>query len=154
MGRTPRLIQGGTAVDDRGSLSFVNDFDFEGVKRFYQVFNFSTSVIRAFHGHRREAKYVYVPEGSALVVAVSLDVLENSGGSGEAPVEGIHRFVLSSRRPAVLFVPENHANGFRALEEGTIIQFFSTRTLGESEEDDIRFPYDVVGKEVWEVENR
>jgi dTDP-4-dehydrorhamnose 3,5-epimerase len=33
----PRLIQGAVVVDDRGSVSFVNDFDFAGVKRFYVV---------------------------------------------------------------------------------------------------------------------
>ena len=35
------LINGGVAVDDRGSVRFVNDFDFEGVKRFYQVQNYA-----------------------------------------------------------------------------------------------------------------
>ena len=33
----PRLYSGGISVDDRGSLSFVNDFDFAGIKRFYLV---------------------------------------------------------------------------------------------------------------------
>ena len=28
-----KLIDGGVAVDDRGQLSFVNDFNFENVKR-------------------------------------------------------------------------------------------------------------------------
>jgi len=50
------LIPGGIAVDDRGTLTFANDFNFYGVKRFYQVQNFSTSTIRAFHGHLNEAK--------------------------------------------------------------------------------------------------
>jgi hypothetical protein len=29
-----KVLNGGLAVDDRGSVSFVNDFNFEGVKRF------------------------------------------------------------------------------------------------------------------------
>ena len=28
-----KVLEGGVAVDDRGQLSFVNDFDFKNVKR-------------------------------------------------------------------------------------------------------------------------
>ncbi|MFW9818371.1 MAG: NAD-dependent epimerase/dehydratase family protein, partial [Candidatus Thorarchaeota archaeon] len=68
--RELNLIKGGVSVDDRGSLNFANDFNFYGVKRFYQVQNFNLSTIRAFHGHLNEAKYVYVSKGSAIVAAV------------------------------------------------------------------------------------
>ena len=37
--KDPKVISGGVAIDDRGSVTFVNDFDFLGVKRFYQVQN-------------------------------------------------------------------------------------------------------------------
>ena len=30
-----KLMNGGIAVDDRGSVRFVNDFNFENVKRFF-----------------------------------------------------------------------------------------------------------------------
>jgi len=40
------------------------------------------------------------------------------------------------------------------LEEGTILLFFSTSTLAESKEDDIRCSWDSFGKEVWEIEYR
>ena len=29
-----KIINGGVATDDRGSVRFVNDFNFDGVKRF------------------------------------------------------------------------------------------------------------------------
>ena len=32
----PVLMKGGLAVDDRGEVGFVNDFDFKEVKRFYK----------------------------------------------------------------------------------------------------------------------
>jgi hypothetical protein len=35
----PHLIQGNIAVDDRGSLFFVNDFSLRDLKRFYVVSN-------------------------------------------------------------------------------------------------------------------
>jgi dTDP-4-dehydrorhamnose reductase/dTDP-4-dehydrorhamnose 3,5-epimerase-like enzyme len=143
------LIDGGMAVDDRGSLSFVNDYNFYGVKRFYQVKNFSTNTIRAFHGHLREAKYVYVAEGSAIVAAVKLDNVEDPSKK-----EKVHRYVLSDKKPQVLFIPPKYANGFRPLEENTRILFFSTASLEESKGDDYRYPVDYWGQEIWDVENR
>ncbi len=143
------LIKGGVAVDDRGSLNFANDFNFYGVKRFYQVQNFNTSTIRAFHGHLNEAKYVYVSKGSAIVAAVKLDDIKAPSKNQE-----VNRYILSDKNPQVLFIPPRFANGFKPLEEDTRIVFFSTSSLEESKGDDYRFPADYWGNEIWEVENR
>ena len=145
--KDPKVINGGVAIDDRGSVTFVNDFDFSGVKRFYQVQNHRRGFIRAWHGHKKEAKYVYVPSGSALVGAIPMPeyvYMDEIGGDVEI-IPGDKRpekFVLSSKSPKVLYIPENYANGFMTLEENTIVQFFSTSTLEESLGDDIRFDYD------------
>ncbi|MFX1309502.1 MAG: NAD-dependent epimerase/dehydratase family protein [Promethearchaeota archaeon] len=147
--RELQLIKGGIAVDDRGTLNFANDFNFYGVKRFYQVQNFNTSTIRAFHGHMNEAKYVYIPKGSAIVAAVELDDIKSPSKN-----QKVNRFILSDKNPQVLFIPPRYANGFKPLEEDTRIVFFSTSSLEESKGDDYRFPVDYWGKEVWEVENR
>lgn len=143
------MIEGGLAVDDRGSVGFVNDFNFSGVRRFYKVENFSRDVIRAFHGHLREGKYVYVVSGSIILAAVPLDDLKSPSRNAQ-----VARYVLSARKPAVVFVPPGYANGFRALEDGTQVLFFSTSTLEESKGDDYRFPADYWGSQIWEVENR
>jgi dTDP-4-dehydrorhamnose 3,5-epimerase len=147
--RDLQLIKGGIAIDDRGSLHFANDFNFYGIKRFYQVQNFSTSTIRAFHGHLKEAKYVYVTKGSAIVATVKLDNIESPSKD-----QKVNRFILSDKNPQILFIPPKHANGFRSLEDDTRIIFFSTSSLEESKGDDYRFPIDYWGDEVWEVENR
>jgi dTDP-4-dehydrorhamnose 3,5-epimerase len=130
-----KLYNGGIAVDDRGSVRFVNDFSFSDVKRFYQVENHRRGFIRAWHAHEKEGKYVYVATGSALVGAVPL--VNNNLTVSEGK-----KFILSAKKPAVLFIPPGHGNGFMNLEEGTSILFFSTRTLDESLGDDIRFPFD------------
>lgn len=124
-----KVIKGGIAVDDRGSLRFINDFNFSDVKRFYQVENHDINFIRAWHGHENEGKYVYVVKGSALVGAVDM------------ATEEISKFVLSSKDPKILFIPKGYANGFMNLEQNTIILFFSTSTIEESKGDDIRFDY-------------
>lgn len=130
-----KILNGGRAVDDRGSVAFVNDFDFSGVKRFYQVENHDINFIRAWHGHQKEGKYVYVASGTALVGVVNFSTTE-------IVKEEVQKFVLSAKSPKILWIPPGHANGFMNLENNTIIQFFSTTTLDESLGDDIRFEYD------------
>lgn len=129
-----KLLDGGLAMDDRGSVSFVNGFGFEGVKRFYAVTNHRQGFIRAWHGHRREAKYVYVSQGSALVCAVKVDDWDNP-----SPNLTVERFVLSAAKPSVLFIPAGYANGFMSLSADAQLMFFSTSTVEESRGDDIRF---------------
>jgi dTDP-4-dehydrorhamnose 3,5-epimerase-like enzyme len=130
-----RLLKGGVAVDDRGEVGFINDFDFTGVKRFYTVCNHQAKFIRAWHGHRHEAKYATVVCGSMLVCCVRIDDWDNP--SADLPIQ---RFVLSAKTPAVLHIPAGYANGFMSLSDDAKIIFFSTSTLQESLNDDIRFP--------------
>ena len=136
----PHIVQGDLAVDERGTVRFVNDFNFENVKRFYQVENHYAGFIRAWHGHKEEDKYVYVAHGSALVGAVDMQT------------EYIQTFVLSDKKPRILWIPKNHANGFMTLEENTIVFFFSSSTIEETRDDDIRFPFDKW--DIWNVEYR
>jgi dTDP-4-dehydrorhamnose 3,5-epimerase len=147
--KEPQLLKGGIAVDDRGQLTFANDFAFDGVKRFYMAENFSEDTIRAFHGHKKEAKYVFVSSGSALVAAVEMDDTVKPNKKNE-----VHRFVLSARSPSILYVPAGYANGWKALEQGTKVMFFSTTTMEEAKDDDFRFSADYWGSDVWEVEDR
>lgn len=144
----PKIINGGLATDDRGTVRFVNDFNFENVKRFYQVQNHRSGFIRAWHGHHKEAKYVYVAHGSALIGAVPIDMMINNTVDSSK----IFKTVLSSNNPKVLFIPAGYANGFKSLEENTIVQFFSTSTLEDSLGDDIRFDYNLVN--LWKEDYR
>ena len=144
-----QVLEGGLAVDDRGTVSFVNNFNFDGVKRFYKVENFSKDVIRAFHGHEKEGKYVFVAHGSIILAAVRMTDKVNPSKDAK-----ISRFVLSARKPAIVFIPPGYFNGFRILEDNSQILFFSTSTLAESKEDDYRVPADYWGAQIWTVENR
>jgi dTDP-4-dehydrorhamnose 3,5-epimerase len=83
---------------------------------------------------------VYVPKGTALVGAVDMKS------------ETVNKFVLSSQSPSVLYIPPGYANGFKNLEDETIIMFFSTSTLEESKGDDIRFEWDKWN--IWEDDYR
>lgn len=143
----PQSFQGGLAVDDRGEIGFVNDFDFAGVKRFYSVSNHRSGFIRAWHAHKREAKYVTVVRGAALIGAVEIDDWDNPSKDSK-----VWRFMLSASKPSVVFVPAGYANGFMSLTPDAKLLFFSTSTLEESHGDDFR--YDAYYWNPWQVIER
>jgi dTDP-4-dehydrorhamnose 3,5-epimerase-like enzyme len=143
----PVLIAGGLAVDDRGELAFVNGFNFAGVKRFYLVSNHRAGLVRAWHAHRREAKYVTAVAGAAVLGAVRIDDWDSP--SRELAVD---RFVLSAHTPAVLYIPPGYANGFMSLTADLKLMFFSTSSLEESRGDDVR--YDARHWDIWQVVER
>lgn len=143
----PVVLSGGLAVDDRGEVGFVNGFDFAGVKRFYTVRNHHRGFVRAWHAHRREAKYVTAVSGAALVGAVRVDDWDRPSAS--IPVV---RHVLSAAQPRVLFIPAGFANGFMSLTDDTRLMFFSTSALDESKNDDVR--YDARHWDIWTIEAR
>ena len=72
--------------------------------------------------------------GAAVVAAVRID-------DWQAPSKDqlVHRYVLSSEQPAILHIPAGYANGFMTLSENTKLLFFSTASLEDSRQDDIRF---------------
>ena len=143
----PTIIKGGLAVDDRGQLTFANDFDFKGVKRFYMVENHAAGFVRAWHGHKKEAKYVMAVSGAATVAAVKVDDWENPSQNLE-----IHRYVLSSAAPSLLYIPAGYANGFMSLTLDAKLMFFSTSAMEDTKGDDIRF--DALYWDIWTVEQR
>ena len=130
----PTLIRGGLAADDRGGVSFVNDFAFSGVKRFYMVENHQRGFVRAWHAHKKEGKYALAVKGAALVCAVKIDDWTHPSKNST-----VHRYVLDARTPAVLAIPPGFANGFMSLTDDAKIMFFTTSSLEESQSDDYRF---------------
>ena len=147
MSDEPRLIEGAVAVDDRGSVSFVNDFDLAPVRRFYVVMNHRQGFVRAWHAHRHEKKYVTVLRGAALVCCVPIDDWDNP-----SPDQPVSRFVLSEQRPSVVEIPEGYANGFMSLTDDAAVLFFAPTTLEETTGDDVRYPARYW--DPWHVEER
>lgn len=131
----PRLIKGGTAADDRGRLSFVNDFDLSECRRAYFVENFATGTVRAWHAHRHERKWVMAVAGAALVACVEIDDWDNPSTTAE-----VHRYTLDASAPSVLEVPGGYANGAMSLTADTKLMYLSDASLDGSLDDDVRYP--------------
>ena len=131
---TPKFIEGGISIDDRGEVHFVNDFNFSKVKRFYMVTFHKAGIIRAWHAHKLEEKYVFVVKGAAIVGAVAIDNFTHPSQKAY-----VHRHILSAKRPVIFYIPKGYGNGFCPLTADTQLIFFATRTLEQSKNDDYRY---------------
>jgi dTDP-4-dehydrorhamnose 3,5-epimerase len=149
----PVLTKGSIAADDRGELSFVNEFSPAGMKRFYIVRNYKRDFVRAWHGHKQEFKAALVLTGAAIVAAVKIDDLVDLTEGGNTDTSKVRRFVMSANTPAVLLIPPGWANGFKSLTDDTAIMYFSSSTIEEAKKDDFRFPKNLFGS-VWDVIER
>lgn len=143
----PRIVEGGIAVDDRGQLIFANDFVLSDFRRFYMIKNHSPQFVRAWHGHKLEAKAIVVAEGAAIVGAVRIDNWDKP-----SPTLVPHRHVLTAKKPSVLLIPPGYANGIMTLSAETIVCVFSSSSVEDSRGDDYRFPSRFW--DIWGVEER
>lgn len=126
--------------DDRGyfcSISFEQDS-----KRAYFIQNHSKGTVRAFHGHKKENKTFYVLRG-----AFKLIIIDMASGNWKS-------FTLTEKGNNMLKIPSMVYNGFVSLTTDSEMLVVSNSTMDESRNDDIRIPYDFLGKEVWKVEHR
>jgi dTDP-4-dehydrorhamnose 3,5-epimerase-like enzyme len=129
------IIKGGLHIDDRGKITFVNDFDISITKRFYTIQHPNTEVIRAWQGHKIETKWFYVIKGSFKIGRVKIKDWDNPKIN-----TNIETFILSEKDPEILQIEPGYANGFKALESESIVVIYSSLSLKESESDLIRFP--------------
>ncbi len=132
-----QLIPGNIHTDPRGTIRFVNDFTFEGIKRFYAITHPDINIIRAWQGHQLETKYFYVTKGSFLINWIKIDDWTAPSKSLE-----IQSKILSDQQSQILIIPPGHVNGFKALEPDSTLMVFSDMSLEESKDDDFRFPQD------------
>jgi len=128
------LIEGGSFADARGSLLFVNEFDFKSVKRFYQIVHPDIKVVRAWQGHKIEHKHFYIAQGSFVIATVRIDDFTNPSLNLKT-----EETILTAKNPAILSVPPGFANGIKALSSNSILVVYSNLTLIESKHDEYRF---------------
>lgn len=131
----PRLIEGGLHVDVRGSIAFVNDFDFQGVDRFYVVRSHRSQEPRGWIGHRREHKRFFVVQGTSLIAVVKPNEWQTPAGD-----LSVERFTLSAAKPQILSVPPGFATGSINLTADAILLVFSSGKIEDAKTDDYRFP--------------
>lgn len=128
------LYEGGISFDKRGSVSYNNNLTFKKIKRFYIVQNKKNNFVRAWHGHKKEAKYILCIKGKVKVSAVRIKDFKKPKKNSK-----IYSWIINDKKPSVVFIPSGFANGTKSLLKGTKIFVLSNSTLKDSSKDDFRF---------------
>lgn len=135
--KQPYLIKGGFHRDNRGHISFVNDFKFDEIERFYIICNSDEHPLRAWQGHKIDNKFFYCIQGKVRVHFVKIDNWESP--SKDLKVESI---VLTTEENNILHIPEGYANAIESLESKAKLISFTTLPLTNVGEDSVRYPSD------------
>lgn len=139
MGKTKnaRLIKGGIHIDNRGQISFVNDFKFDSIERFYIICNSSEQPLRAWQGHKIDNKFFYCAHGKVRIHFVKIDNWDSP--SRDLKVESV---ILTTSESNILHIPEGYANGIEFIDENSKILCFTTLPLTNVHDDAVRYPSD------------
>lgn len=132
----PKLIQGGSHQDQRGSIQFLNDFDMSPVKRFYCITNANTEVKRGWRGHKIEQRWFFASQGVFSIKLVAI-----SNWDKPDPATPITEFVLDATEVAVLHVPAGFASLVQATTPNALLTVFADHHLSHAKFDD--YLYDV-----------
>lgn len=130
----PKIIQGGNFSDHRGTISYVNDFSFKDIERFYIISNSDENPIRAWQGHKLDAKNFYCLSGSFKIHFVKIDNWDKP--SKDLRVETI---LVSASVSKIVHIPNGYANAIQSLEKDSKLISFSTLPLVNVDEDDVRY---------------
>lgn len=129
----PRLIKGGRHEDNRGVITFNNDFDLSKVKRSYTIMNSKDEKVRGWQGHKIEQRWFTVIQGAFEVEVVKIT-------NWDKPTEAFEKFTfaLESNTMDVLSVPKGHMTLIKDSAENSIMMVYSDYYLAEVE-DEYRF---------------
>lgn len=134
-----QVIDGEIFTDERGSISCLNNFNLDGVKRFYLLHHPDVSVVRGWHGHKLEKKWFSCVKGAFTIGLVEIDDWEKP--SLDLKPKILH---VSDRKSQIICVPEGWASCIKAEIADSILLVLSGKRFEDAmaQPDSYRFAPD------------
>lgn len=130
------ILNGKKHEDERGIITYNNDFDASEIKRIYTIVNHSVDFIRGWQGHKIEQRWFACMKGEFEISVIEIDNFEN-------PSEDlmIYKYILEDKELTYLHIPAGCITAIQAKTEGSKLLVLSDYALGEIQ-DEYRFPLD------------
>ena len=132
----PKIINGGSHSDARGSLRFNNSFDATNIKRIYVIENKDITFVRGWQGHRIEQRWFCVMQGSFKIELIAIDNWEKPTKNRE-----IITYILDSKNLDVLHVPQGYVSSIQSKSHKSRLLVMADYNLNEIN-DEYRFSLD------------
>ncbi|MFV0151827.1 WxcM-like domain-containing protein [Empedobacter falsenii] len=136
----PQSLKGNRHEDERGIITYNNDFDASQIKRIYTIENHSVDFIRGWQGHKIEQRWFAAMKGAFEIAVIQVDDFENP-----SPYLPIQTFNLTDEKLTYLQIPAGCITAIQAKEKDSKLLVLSDYSLGEVK-DEYRFPIDYFGK--------
>lgn len=130
------LLEGKKHQDERGIITYNNDFDTSIIKRIYTIENLSTDFIRGWQGHKIEQRWFACMKGSFEIAVIQIDDFENPSKDLM-----INKYQLNDEKLTYLHVPAGCITAIQSKEENSKLLVLSNYGLGEIS-DEFRYSLD------------
>lgn len=134
------LLEGKKHQDERGVITYNNEFDASQIKRIYTIENNSTDFIRGWQGHKIEQRWFAVMKGSFEVAVIQIDDFDKPSKELDMNI-----YKLNTNSLDYLHVPAGCVTAIRALEPESKLLVLADYALGEIQ-DEYRFELDYFKK--------
>lgn len=126
-------ITGSRHQDERGVITYNNDFDASQIKRIYTIENHSTDFIRGWQGHKVEQRWFACMKGSFEISVIMVDDFTNPSKNLI-----IQKYLLTDDVLTYLHIPSGCITAIQAKEDGSKLLVLADYGLGEIN-DEYRF---------------
>lgn len=134
------LLEGKKHQDERGIITFNNEFDASQIKRIYTIENSSIEFIRGWQGHKIEQRWFACMQGSFEISVIEVDDFENPSKDLK-----IQKYLLKNDVLTYLYIPSGCITAIQAKEEESKLLVLADFNLGEIN-DEYRFSIDYFKK--------
>lgn len=135
-----KLLKGNVHKDERGTITYNNEFDASSIKRIYTIENRDTGFVRGWQGHAVEQRWFACVKGSFRISVIAVD-------SFQKPSKGLPRedFYLEDDALTYLHVPAGCITAIQAEESDSKLLVLADYAMGEIK-DEYRFDIDYFDK--------
>lgn len=130
---SPSIIKGNSHTDERGTITYNNDYDASEIKRIYFIENKDVDFVRGWQGHKVEQRWFSAVQGSFKITTIAIDNWEKPSQTLEQ-----EEHILQAKSFDVLHVPKGNITSIQALEMNSKLIAMSDYNLGEIK-DEYRF---------------
>lgn len=120
------LLEGKKYQDERGIITYNNDFDATEIKRIYTIENHSTDFIRGWQGHKIEQRWFASIKGSFEISVIEVDDFTNPSKDLI-----IQKYILTDDVLTYLHIPSGHITAILARENESKLLVLADYGLGE-----------------------
>lgn len=122
--------------DERGIITFNNEFDASQIKRIYTIENHSLDFIRGWQGHKIEQRWFAAMKGEFEIWTIEIDDFDQPSKDLK-----ISKYQLNDESLTYLHIPSGYITAIQAKKDGSKLLVLADYALGEIQ-DEYRFALD------------